>query len=446
MATDARETAKQENGSRVFFEHIIEKNREPSDNVMSQIYDKYDLSWKETYRKQAIALKKFLGSTKGYEYSRDYGIMPYIENIAKTECGVSVKDRWNPMDIVLVKKSLKKVVEGTIREITNIDGMTKDAKLGLLNAYMRETLKQKVLIGVSLKAIAVKKGVANAEVANLGGIAIPTEVDYIPGSLKCTLTLGRKANYLFDTGELGFDMVTAKGGMIHGQSRNFQYSKERNLVQTDLTPKGKDAGAKLGKVSSIALDSFLNGKGLQRPTSAAKDPHIPAVGSWNNTQKKYWVNLYNKLKTSGIVDFGEVAVYEGGNKVAEGIDAVIDYAIKYETEKVDRSSAGRFSSKLIAMEWANIWVTLIKRGLSKEWCTALYYGAKKEFGNSNGPFLKIYQDLIMDSLKVTQQKDGQYVLEWDKEDPQWKFLNGLTQEQIKCIVQEAIRQDQRGKL
>ena len=54
--------------------------------------------------------------------------------------------------------------------------------------------------------------------------------------------------------------------------------------------------------------------------------------------------------------------------------------------------------------------------------------------------------MIMDSLKVTQQKDGQYVLEWDKEDPQWKFLNGLTQEQIKCIVQEAIRQDQRGKL
>ena len=52
----------------------------------------------------------------------------------------------------------------------------------------------------------------------------------------------------------------------------------------------------------------------------------------------------------------------------------------------------------------------------------------------------------MDSLKVTHQKDGQYVLEWDKEDPQWKFLNGLTPEQIQCIVQEAIRQDKRGQL
>ncbi|BCV01204.1 MAG: hypothetical protein CM15mV41_0150 [Caudoviricetes sp.] len=42
-------------------------------------------------------------------------------------------------------------------------------------------------------------------------------------------------------------MQTPKGGKNHGQSENFSYSKERNLVQTDLTPKGKDAGAKLGK-------------------------------------------------------------------------------------------------------------------------------------------------------------------------------------------------------
>jgi hypothetical protein len=54
-------------------------------------------------------------------------------------------------------------------------------------------------------------------------------------------------------------LKTESGGQIHGQSRNFQYSKERNLAQTDLTPKGKDSGAKLGKVSSVALDQFLNG-------------------------------------------------------------------------------------------------------------------------------------------------------------------------------------------
>ena len=271
MATDARETAKQENGSRVFFEHVIEKGKEPTDKMMIGIYDGYSPEWRDTYRKQTAALKKYLGSNRGYEYSRDNGIMPYIEDIAKKECGVSVKDRWNPMDIVLIKKNMKKVIEGTIRELTNIDGMSKEAKLGLLNAYMRETLKEKHLIGVSLKAIAKNKKTASSEVANAGGMSIPTKVDMVKGSLKCTLTLGKKKPFLFDTGELGFDMETAKGGKIHGQSRNFQYSKERNLVQTDLTPKGKDAGAKLGKVSSVALDAFLGGMGLNRPTSAAKD-------------------------------------------------------------------------------------------------------------------------------------------------------------------------------
>ena len=390
MATDAKETAKQENGSRVFFEHVIEKGTEPTDKMMLSVYDGYGPEWKDTYRKQTAALKKYLGSNKGYEYSRDNGIMPYIEEIAKKECGVSVKDRWNPMDIVLVKKGKKKVIEGTIKELTNIDGMSKDAKLGLLNAYMRETLNEKLLIGVSLKAIAKTKKTASTEVANAGGKSIPTKVDMVKGSLKCTLTLGKKKPFLFDTGELGFDMETAKGGKIHGQSRNFQYSKERNLVQTDLTPKGKDAGAKLGKVSSVALDSFLGGMGLNRPTSAAKDENIPPVGKWTDTEKKYWINLYKKLDSSGMVDFGEVAVYENNKKVAEGFEAVLDYAIMYEMKKADRSSAGRFSSKLVAMEWANIWVTIAKKGKSKEWCTALYYGAKKEFGNSNGPFLKIY--------------------------------------------------------
>ena len=137
MATSATETAKQENGSRLFFESVIEKGKEPSDADMRRVYDGYNYEWKETYRKQVAALKSFLKSNKGYEYSRDDGIMPYIENLAKITGGVSVKDRWNPMDIVMVKKNLKKVVMGTLKEITNIDGMTKDANLSLLNTYIQ---------------------------------------------------------------------------------------------------------------------------------------------------------------------------------------------------------------------------------------------------------------------------------------------------------------------
>ena len=392
MATSAIETAKQENGSKFYLENVIEKGREPSYSEMIEIYDGYNQSWRRTYEKQAAAVKGYIGSQKGYIYSRDSGIMPYIENIAKTDCGVSVKDRWNPMDIVMVKKDMKNVVEGTIRELTNIDGMNKPANLILLNAYMREALRDKILIGISLKAIKANKRTASVELANMqGDKAARININPIDGSVKLNLTLGKKAPFLFDTGELGFDLKTESGAQIHGQSRNFQYSKARNVVQTDLTPKGKDAGAKLGKVSSVALDKFLDDVGLARPISATRNPNIPAVGQWEDRHKQYWIDLYNELTRSRFkIDFGEVAVYENGARIGEGFEQVLDKAIEYETENADRSSAGRFSSKLIALEWAKIWSQLATKGKLEEWGRVLYYGAKKEFSSVNGPFLKIF--------------------------------------------------------
>ena len=392
MATSATETAKQENGSRVFLQSVIETGKEPSDKDMLNVYDGYNLEWKLTYRKQVDGVKDYIKGQKGYEYSRDTGIMPYIEGIAKTDCGVSVKDRWNPMDIVMVKKNMKRVVEGTIRELTNIDGMNKPANLVLLNAYMRDALKEKVLIGISLKAIKANKKTASVELANMqGDKSSRININPIDGSVKCTLTLGKKANYLFDTGELGFDLKTESGAEIHGQSRNFQYSKARNVVQTDLTPKGKDAGAKLGKVSTVALDKFLDDVGLKRPPSASRHPHIPLVGQWKNDDKQYWIDLYNKLKVSRFkIDFGDVEVYENNIKIGETFEEVLDKAIEYETNNADRSSAGRFSSKLIAMEWAEVWSQIDTKNKLDEWGRILYYGAKKEFSSKNGPFLKIY--------------------------------------------------------
>ena len=163
-------------------------------------------------------------------------------------------------------------------------------------------------------------------------------IEPIDGSLKCTLTLGRKANYLFDTGELGFDLKTESGAEIHGQTRSFQYSKARNVSQTDLTPKGRDAGAKLGKVSSVALDEFLQSNNLERPPSASRHPHIPLVGQWKDNDKKYWINLYDNLKDSSYkIDFGDVSVYENNTKIGDTFEEILDKAIEYEKENKNKS-------------------------------------------------------------------------------------------------------------
>ena len=45
-----------------------------------------------------------------------------------------------------------------------------------------------------------------------------------------------------------------------------------------------------------------------------------------------------------------------------------------------------------------------------------------------------------DSLKVNQHEDGTFTLEWDKEDPTWSFLNGMTSKEIQTIVEAAVKE------
>jgi len=44
-----------------------------------------------------------------------------------------------------------------------------------------------------------------------------------------------------------------------------------------------------------------------------------------------------------------------------------------------------------------------------------------------------------DSLKITENEDGSFTMEWDKQDPNWKWLNGLTSKEIQVIVQQAVQ-------
>lgn len=44
-----------------------------------------------------------------------------------------------------------------------------------------------------------------------------------------------------------------------------------------------------------------------------------------------------------------------------------------------------------------------------------------------------------DSLKITQNEDGSFEMDWDPQDPKWSWMNGLTSEQVSLIMQEAIK-------
>jgi hypothetical protein len=50
------------------------------------------------------------------------------------------------------------------------------------------------------------------------------------------------------------------------------------------------------------------------------------------------------------------------------------------------------------------------------------------------------QNQEIDSLKITENADGTFQMEWDKQDPKWSWLNGLTSKEIQVIMEQAIKE------
>ena len=49
------------------------------------------------------------------------------------------------------------------------------------------------------------------------------------------------------------------------------------------------------------------------------------------------------------------------------------------------------------------------------------------------------------NLKVNQNKDGSFTLEWDRQDPNWEWLNNLTTEEIQVIIEKAVQYDKNDR-
>ena len=50
------------------------------------------------------------------------------------------------------------------------------------------------------------------------------------------------------------------------------------------------------------------------------------------------------------------------------------------------------------------------------------------------------QNQEIDTLKITQNEDGSYTMDWHKEDPNWSWMNNLTSKEIQVIMEQAIKE------
>ena len=46
---------------------------------------------------------------------------------------------------------------------------------------------------------------------------------------------------------------------------------------------------------------------------------------------------------------------------------------------------------------------------------------------------------VEDSLKITENEDGSFTMDWDPQDSKWSWLNDLTSKEVQVIVEQAIK-------
>jgi hypothetical protein len=386
MATDAKETQKQENGSKLAFEFAIEQNKFPQVLDFEKVYPNMPAYWMDIYKAQSKAIKNYLANKRGYNYSRDTGIMPFMEQLASKKMGVSVKDRWNPMDIVMVSRAKEVDIKKNMQFIA--DGKEKpDDKLIKLNLYMKDLLKNKDLIPISLKAL--KKGATTAllEEANLEKKSKGVIFKLKQGSIKCDLDMVKPP--LIDTGELSFSFFV-DDEQVKVQIRSKRYSKAATGPQIILAPVGRASGALLGSASTEAIDLFLRPLNLQRPPSPSKDTQVDVNGKFSKSQIEFWSKLFDRIRNVTIdgskIDYD--APLDLGSKTNVNFKEILEYGLQYKDS--NRNTLGRITSKLFCLRYIEVFNSISKRGMWSEFLSCLYYGAKKEFGDKNGPFIKIY--------------------------------------------------------
>ena len=359
------DTPKQENATRFVCEKFIETGKFPRDSEIEKIYPKFDDDWANTFQMQAKALKKWLGSNRGYEYTRDVGFMPFLEDVAKKKCGVTKKDSWNPADIYLAKKRAVPTMTKKINSIGNMKG-TPASRLDALNDYMKELFVKRDLIGVSLKKLGKS---VSLEETNVKGMKVE-KISMVKNSLRCELDLDSKGE--FNTGEMAF-ALNVGGNVVNVQVRAFS-GGVRESTQMDMT--GSGAAAKLGKVSSrAAIDPFIKKFKLERRMAT----DLPKVGEFTNKDIDFYEKEQSKLSKITIngskIYFGKVPWKKSFKKARQ-------------LEIDNNRTASQLSSKLQCFRWIEILKTLEDKKELINFLNIAYYGAKKQYASA-GPFLKI---------------------------------------------------------
>jgi hypothetical protein len=423
----ATETDQFEAASIVVFYHAIEKGADLTANQDLNLYNdlksefpNMDSDWYLGLLKQAKALIKYLGHSEGskdnsWSYARYGGstktipaskttdIYDYIWssfNRQQQQIFTSKKDSWNTTDVYMVKTSEKQSIKNMIDLLKSefSDGTTApEIFVGTVNAYLSKLLKEKKLLGISLKKPTKSEPESHVYETNLdvGPDGIEVHEGDIIGDMVTYMEIKKRGGENdFAGNSLTFESQFKAGKYI---KRYFWESKVSSTAAHATEPRDRVPNNKGNYVNATARNGAIPAPKMaelvKKYTGEEINHNIPLTSKFNATQLEYWQKYFAEIVSDRTIskDFGTIK-YMG--KVATP-EEFIQKAFLLDDQSPNptgKNFAVKLRSKLRILRYIKMFIEAKDQGKLAELITHAYFLSSKmniSQADLSGPFIKV---------------------------------------------------------
>ena len=389
---------------------------------LRKIYPLMDPTWYGAFLKQARALIKYLGHREGskdssWAYAWYDGPTEEIPRSDQTDLINHVwdsftstqqrlfgsqKDSWNTVDVYMVKKNqitkMKQMIK-TMEDEFQVDDLSPEIYIGVINTFMSNALASKLLIPISLKKVTPAAASASLKETNLdvGTDKLTVKEGFIESPLKTKFEIFTKSKKLnFNTNSMTFNVNFTAGKYTtpyYWETRMSGNNQKTELKDRVVGKRGglTNAQAQAGSIPVPMMKQLVNEFGRY-----GLDHNISA----NLNNKTFWKGLLKELIRDKTIpkDFGEMSIF--GTSVTP--DEFIDRAFELDAMKAtdvqslygvskDKFSA-KLRQKLRQLLIMDAFVQAKKHGKLADFIGQSYYRAAKmnlSQADLSGPFVKI---------------------------------------------------------
>jgi hypothetical protein len=423
----ATETDLFEAASIVTFYYAIEKGSDLTPNQDLNLYNdlktefpNMDSEWYNGLLKQAKALLKYLdhlegskdtswkyarygGSTKTIPEGKTTDIYDYIWSSfsrAQQQIFTSKKDSWNTTDVYMVKSSeefkIKQMIDLLKEEFTD-DTTAPEIFVGTVNAYLSKLLKEKTLLGISLKKPTKAEPESHVYETNLdvGPDGIEVYDGDIAGDMFTYMEITKRGGVIdFAGNSLTFEAQFKAGKYI---KRYFWESKVSSAAAHATEPRDRVPNNKGKYVNATARNGAIPAPKMaelvKKYTGEEINHNIPLTSKFTDAHLKYWQEYFANIildrtisKNFGTIKYmGKVATPEEFIQKAFLLD-------EQSPNPAGKNFAVKLRSKLRILRYIKMFIEAKKKGKLAELITHAYFLSSKmniSQADLSGPFIKV---------------------------------------------------------